>query len=61
MILGGGLYENSGCVLFFTWAVSFSFFSCFFYSATAIETGTSTAVWDAATTDNSQPVHTAPR
>ena len=34
-----GLYENSGCVFFFTWAVSFSFFSCFVYSATAIATG----------------------
>jgi hypothetical protein len=39
LILGRGLYENSGCVFFFTWVVSF-FFSFFsFYSATAIETG----------------------
>jgi hypothetical protein len=39
MILGQGLYENSDCVFFFRWAVFFSFSSCFFYSATAIETG----------------------
>jgi hypothetical protein len=33
------LYENSGCVFFFKWSVSSFFSSCFFYSATAIETG----------------------
>ena len=37
MNLGGGLYENSGCVFLFTWAVSFSFSSFSFYSATAID------------------------
>jgi len=61
MNLGRGLYEHSGCVFFFTWAVFFSFFSCFFYSATVIETSISTTVWDAAKTDRSQPEHTALR
>jgi len=39
MNLGRGLYENSGCFFFFKWAVFFSFFSCSFYAATAIATG----------------------
>jgi len=42
------------------WAVSFSFLSYFFYSVTAIETGISVTVWDAAKTDGSQPERTAP-